>query len=327
MLARNSSYDRYPMLYQSLCALLLSAVLPAASATDFFAVRNDSQLARAVPLPELAPRAPEAGQLDFGASLDLISEFSDLEAPGERFRADGEILKLALSTSGRFSERSFWSVRLPLLHQGGGFMDRIIVDWHDFFGLPQGGRDQAPNDQYRFYYERDGEVLLDVQDGGNRLGDLEIAWHFEPADDWLLGVQLRAPTGDGDKLSGGGAWGTALWITRELRAGPVSGFVSAGSAFNERGDLLPEQQRRVTPFGGAGLGLDIASWLTGLVQVYAHRAPYTQTGIEGLGRDSVQLSVGGIFRLGQSTRLHLLFQEDLGVHASPDFSMQAALYW
>lgn len=309
------------------CALLLLCALPAASATDFFAVRNDNQLARALALPELAPRAPQAGQLDFGASFDLISEFANLQAPGERLIADGEIYKLALSASGRYSARSFWSVRLPLLHQGGGFMDSIIVDWHDFFGLPQGGRDQVRNDQYRFFYERDGEVLLDVQDGGNRLGDLEVAWHLMPAQDWLLGVQLRAPTGDGDKLSGGGAWGAALWVTRTLRAGPVSGFLSAGSSFNERGDVLPDQQRRVTPFGGAGLGLDLTNWLTGLVQIYAHRAPYTDSRIEALARDSVQLSVGGVFRLGATTRLHLLFQEDLGVHASPDFSMQAALYW
>ena len=315
------------MLQRMTCALTLLCALPAASAADFFAVRNDAQLARAVPLPELAPRTPEAGQLDFGASFDLISEYAALEAPGERFLADGEVYKLALSASGRFSERSFWSVRLPLLHQGGGFMDSIIVDWHDFFGLPQGGRDQALDDQYVFYYERDGEVLLNVQDRGNRLGDLEVAWHFEPADDWLLGAQLRAPTGDGDKLSGGGAWGAALWVTRDFRAGPVSGFLSAGGAFNERGDVLPEQQRRVTPFGGAGLGLDITNWLTGLVQIYAHRAPYTDSEIEALARDSVQLSVGGVFRLGATTRLHLLFQEDLGVHASPDFSMQAAIYW
>ncbi|PWG73499.1 hypothetical protein DF186_22760, partial [Enterococcus hirae] len=77
--------------------------------------------------------------------------------------ADGEIYKLALSASGRYSARGFGSVRLPLLPQGGGFMDSILVDWHDFFGLPQGGRDRVRNDQYRFFYERDGEVLLDVQ--------------------------------------------------------------------------------------------------------------------------------------------------------------------
>lgn len=310
-----------------LCALLLSCALPAASAADFFVVRNDNQLARALPLPELAPRAPEAGSLDFGASFEIVSEFANLEAPGEALLADGEIYKLALSASGRYGERSFWSVRLPLLHQGGGFMDRIIVDWHDFFGLPQGGRDQAPKDEYRFYYERDGEVLLDVTDGGNRIGDLEVAWHFEPADGWILGAQLRAPTGNGSKLAGGGAWGTALWATREFRAGAFSGFASAGMAFNERGDILPQLQRRATPFGGAGMGWDLTGWLTAMAQVYAHRAPFGDTEIASLGRDALQVSLGGIIRLGERTRLHLLFQEDAGVYASPDFSMQAAIYW
>ena len=64
-----------------------------------------------------------------------------------------------------------------------------------------------------------------------------------------------------------------------------------------------------------------------MTQVYAHRAPFSDTDINTLGRDSVQLSVGAVFRLPGKTRLHLLFQEDLGVYASPDFSVQAALYW
>lgn len=316
------------MVLSRVCSLvILGCAATATHASDFFQVRNEAQFARAVPLPVLAPGAPEAGQLDFAARLELTSEFANLATNNEQLLADGEVNKLTLSASGRYSENSHWSVRLPVLNQGGGFMDDIITDWHDFFGLPQGGRDAAPSDRYRFAYERDGELVLDVTETGTRLGDIEIAWHYEPTAGWLLGAQLQLPTGDEDQLAGGGAWGGSVWVTRQGQIGRFGGFVSAGASANERGDILPEQQHRVTPFGGAGLSVRLFPWATAVTQIYAHRALFKDTEIESLGRDSVQLSVGAVFRPTDSTRLHLLFQEDLAVYASPDFSMQAALYW
>lgn len=316
------------MMLPRVCSLLLLGCVASTShASEFFQVRNENQFARAVPLPVLLPGAPAAGQLDFGARLELSSEFASLAAGDEQLLADGEIVTLGLSVSGRYSENSHWSVRLPVRYQGGGFMDDIITDWHDAFGLPQGGRDTAPSDRYRFAYARDGELVRNVTDTGARLGDMEIAWHYEPASGWLFGAHLQLPTGDEKQLAGGGAWGGAVWVTRSGQIGRLGGFLSAGASANERGDVLPEQQHRVTPFAGAGLRLRVFDWATAVTQVYVHRAPFKDSEIETLARDSVQLSVGAVFRPTDGTRLHLLFQEDLGVYASPDFSMQAALYW
>lgn len=316
------------MLFRSACSALVVLCVPAvAGAADFFQVRNDNQLARAVPLPVLAPDAPEPGQLDFGTRLDLSNEYANLQAGDEALLADGEVARLTLSASGRFTAATHWSVRLPVLHQGGGFLDGTISDWHDFFGLPNGGREFAVDDRYLFAYAENGETLLQVDDKGTRIGDLEVAWHWEPAERWLLGAHLQVPTGDGDKLAGGGAIGAAVWATRRFAAGPLDAFLSGGVAVSEPGDILPDRQRRTIPFGGAGIGLRLFDWMRAVTQVYAHRAPFSDTDINTLGRDSVQLSVGAVFRLPGKTRLHLLFQEDLGVYASPDFSLQAALYW
>lgn len=308
-------------------AALLCLSTTVAASQDFFQTRNDALIVGAVSLPALAPAAPAEGQLDFGARIDIVSEFVAIDNANESLLMDGETYRLSLSTSGRFSERSFWSVRLPVLHQGGGFMDSIINDWHDFFGLPEGGRDQAPKDRYRYEYVRDGQTELLVTDGGNRLGDLEIAWHFLPSANWLLGAQLKLPTGNDEKLAGGGTTGGSLWVTHTFQTGRFGGFISAGASANGRGGILREQQRRVTPFGGFGLNVRLTEWMTAVTQLYAHRAPFTGSNLSALERDSAQLSLGAVFRLGPVARLHLLFQEDVAVNASPDFSMQAAIYW
>ena len=38
---------------------------------------------------------------------------------------------------------------LPLIKQSGGYLDRTIIKWHDWFGMPQ-GEDQGPIDALNY---------------------------------------------------------------------------------------------------------------------------------------------------------------------------------
>lgn len=310
------------------CMLGVLFVLPV-QAAEFFQVRNEALLTGAVSLPVLVPTEPLEERLHAGVRLEFVNEFTKRESAdgSERITVDGETYRLSMSLSGRYSERSHWTVRLPVLYSGGGFMDGIIDDWHRFFSLPRGGRQFAPEDRLLFLYERDGEELLRYDDSGTRLGDLEVAWHFMLREGTMLGSQLKLPTGSSRRLGGGGTTGASLWLTQAGERGRWSGFVSAGASVNGRGDIIREQQRRFTPFAGAGGGVQVFDWLRLVTQFYAHPALYTDSDLPPLDRTSLQLAMGGIFRLGEITRLHVLFQEDLGVHASPDFSLQFAVYW
>jgi hypothetical protein len=316
-----------PTLPIAVLALLSSLHTGGAVAAEFFQTRNEGLLSRAVSLPPLVPHTPAEGRINPGLRLEIVSEYVAISQGNEQITLDGEATKLTLSAAGRYSPRSHWALRVPVMYQGGGFMDSIINDWHDFWGLPEGGRDQAPKNQYLYHYERDGEVLLSNTESGARLGDIEVSWHFEATEGLTLSTQLQLPTGDTDRYAGGGTIGGSFWGTYAAESGRWSGFGAAGVSFNGRGDILPGQQRRTTPFGGAGVGFELMPWLRVVGQVYAHTALFKDSELSPLERDSIQLSLGGIFRLGESTRLHLLFQEDLGVNASPDFSIQAALYW
>ncbi|MHA7834203.1 MAG: hypothetical protein ACX94A_06965, partial [Algiphilus sp.] len=79
------------MMLSRVCSLLfLGCTASVSHASDFFQARNENQFARAVPLPVLLPSTPDAGQLDFGARLELTSEFANLAADDEALLADGE---------------------------------------------------------------------------------------------------------------------------------------------------------------------------------------------------------------------------------------------
>lgn len=309
--------------------LTLAGSLAAAPAlaAEFFQVRNEGLLSRAVSLPALRPLAPEAGKLELGASLEVISEFVERGAGSEWIRLDGETTKLSLMASGRYGARTHWQLRIPVLYQSGGALDGTIEGWHDLWGLPNGGRPQAPRDRRHYLYMDGADVRLDHRDTSARIGDVEVAWHFDAVGGLRVSAQLQLPSGDSDRLAGGGTLGGSVWASYLAQQGRWSGFVAGGMSFNGHGDILPGQQRRATPFAGAGVGVDVLPRLRLVGQVYAHPGLFRGSELAPLTRDSVQLTLGGIVRLGQDLRLHLLFQEDLGVNASPDFSLQIALHW
>src|SRR5690606_36588858 len=100
----------------------------------------------------------------------------------------------------------------PLLVTGGGMLDSMIENWHDWFGLPNGGRDQIARDQYRYQYLRGGQPpmqlptqpqpIFDIGGSDAGIGDIRlgVARCGEAGGCWRALAQL--PTGDADRLLG-----------------------------------------------------------------------------------------------------------------------------
>lgn len=318
------------MLPPALLAALGSAALPwpllAASAS--LSTHNQSTLARGFALPALGQTVPEAPGA-WRLSVDLTSEFVEKEEGAEALLLDGETQRYALRYAGTWGgDRGDWNIELPLLHTGGGFLDGLIEDWHDVFSLPDGGRRDAPRDRYRYVYVRDGVTLLDAQEGGTNLGDVQLGagWALRPG--LMLRGLVKLPTGDEDELAGGNL-GAATWLDwawplpEDAR---VAGFLSAGVSVNEDADALESLQENVIPFGGLGLALQLLPSLQALSQLYAHAPLYDDTQISALERAGLQFTLGGRWCPGAGPAcMELSFQEDLMVGSSPDFSLRLAL--
>ena len=92
------------------------------------------------------------------------------------------------------------------------------------------------------------------------------------------------------------------------------------------GDILAEQQRSAVPYGGLA-----ATWhatdqfgITGQLQA---QGAYIDSDLDELGGSSIQLSVGGIYRLprhGVSFRFAII--EDIISDATPDFAVHLAVH-
>jgi len=113
------------------------------------------------------------------------------------------------------------NVRARLASRSGGIADQAIYTWHQFFGMPQGGREDAPKYRLAYHLERDGHVIGDLSRPGLALMDLDVAWirpFGTPENGGRFGGSIQLPTGRQSDFSGSGGTdglvGGALWRAR-----------------------------------------------------------------------------------------------------------------
>ena len=309
-----------------LCAAGLLLALPAA-AGPFAPGNNGSALARAFALPVLGDGPVlRPGQAQTRLTFDVANEYvSEGDCSVECIVLDGETRRLRLEYRAGLGRGWDVSLHTTALQRGGGDLDGWIQDWHGWFGLPNGGREYAADDQFRYRYERAGTVLLDENAGDRGFGDVAVGLGMALGDGSALRTQLRLPTGDGAALSGG-AVGGAAWI--ELGA-PADGgwdsFMAAGYSLNERGDVLTSMQNQEVWFGGIGLLAPVTQRVRLLLQVNAHTRLYDGSELTPLQRPGAPLTIGLQIQTGSDGVIEIGFQEDPSVNASPDFAFYVSM--
>ncbi|MGB1562021.1 MAG: DUF3187 family protein [Sinimarinibacterium flocculans] len=314
----------------ALPAALLALVVPVAAASEAFVFPafNQAALARHAPLP-----APEGDAADGGRlTLDWTSE-SHFEQAGDEFLLlDGEILRLGLQQRWTWAGMQ-WSAELPLLVTGGGVLDSMIENWHDWFGLPNGGRDQIPRDQYRYQYQRGGqppgETVFDIGGSDTAIGDIRLglARCADGGGCWRALAQL--PTGDADRLLGGGA-GLSAWYERAYALGGTqrwSGAFAAGAGAVRGDGPVEDRQKTLVPFGWASLGYALLPSLQAGAQLYAHGPLYADSDLDAFTRSGLQVVFGFRYRSPGGIWWNLAVQEDPITKSSPDFVIHLASTW
>lgn len=315
-----------------IATLVLGLALPvAASAGDFLPGGNSSALARGFALPSLdQPVVLAGGRSQTGVLLDFTNEFVfEGDCAAECLRLDGETARLLLSHRRGLGAGWDFSLEIPLLSQGGGFLDSAIEQWHGWFGLPNGGRELQTRDQYRYRYVRGGTPQLDVTETYSGFGDFILGLGRRIGKNAALRGAIKLPTGDETRLGGGNA-GAALWLASALPLPKnFGGFMAAGASFNERGTVLPSMQNRTVAFGGLGLRAPVpfTQRVHLLLQLYGHSRLYRDSELTALSRFGLPMTLGLQIRTGAQTRFDLGFQEDLSVNASPDFNAYLAFSW
>ena len=217
------------------------------------------------------------------------------------------------------------NTKIPLIFNQGGSLDGLIESWHDFFGLPDGGRNSNPNDQLNIEYIKNGQTVFMQDSSTNDIGDIEVALSYRLAGDEKQSTEISAgielPTGSIETNSGNEAIDVALWLVHQRSVTEMTelyGLV-AYSRFGSGGQL-EEQLNAGTWVAQLGAEHTFNQNITGLLQFDMHSALIKNSALKAFG-NSLQVQVGLKFRNWIANHnLDLFFSEDIYSGSAPDIT-------
>ena len=257
----------------------------------------------------------------WGVTAAAANHFSLDQRDGDSVRLDGETRYLKLGLRRRVGERWLVGLELPWVQHSPGSLDSLIDRWHDWFGLPNGGRETRPKDQLEFSYSNDGAVVFDISEGVSGLGDLSLGAGRLLGERWLVWADVKLPTGKAERLTGNGTTGVSLSITRRgagrwwQRSAEWYWGVAATYAGHTRLPRADNEPWITRAMGGVTYQLFSRVAFKGQLEVAS--AQYRGR-LAPLADPAVMLALGAEVRLGRRSALDLVIVEDLSVNASPD---------
>jgi hypothetical protein len=299
----------------------LSAVLgfSHAFADGGFATRDLNPILQPIYLPTLATFNPQNGwKIDH--SFYITNTLQEENRGGESLLIDVENYRYELGIRYR-QDKWLARLELPFVSNSAGKLDGAIDDWHKFFGLPEGKRDEFPRNELNIDYQRDGAVEYQQDSSSSGLGDIALAVGYQ-ADArfaWFAGIEL--PSGDAADYSGNEAIDTALWLTYQNKVSKEMGtFALLGVSFPGDGGNLEGLVVDRIWVAQAGFDYRFKPSIVGTLQFDFHSQTIEHSELKAFG-NSLQAQFGlGFLGLFGDHRLDLFFSEDIHVGSAPDIS-------
>jgi hypothetical protein len=289
-------------------------------ADEFFLVRDENPLVRAfyVPLPSDS-RLSDAQ--NFSASLAISNTLNVENRGNESLLIDGESDTLRLTYDNALANSWRYRFTVPIIHDSGGFLDSAIDHYHRWLGFSPGFRPDYPRNQLVYSYSGRGNI--DITQSQTSLGDIsgELGWF--PIDDAHRTLSLwggfEAPTGSVSKLTGDGAWDSAVWAHGALRWPKWQLAAELGVAEPFGDQVFSGAAHHASLFGRFAANRALGAAWSLRAQLDGQTARVEDSGLRLLG-PSLQLTVGAVRHLRDRWQLEFGFAEDVAVNTAPDIT-------
>ena len=327
------------------CLLLFFTLLPVAgvsTAADMeitpFGVLNQSPLIQIYGLPhDTGADIVPPGKFRVALNQDLSSNYSVSSGAREQVTLDGETYRLTLAARYGVAPRFEAGIEIPYIVQGGGFLDSFVVDWHNTFGLPQGGRNSAPKDRLNYSYTRDGVRILQMDHTASGIGDIALTggYHLydvsstESHERMAIKGMIKLPTGNSSYLFGSGSTDVILQLcsskTNYSEWGSLGVYGSIGALVMSGSDVLRDQHNPLAGVGSLGFGWGPTPWISFKLQLNGTTPMYRDSSLAEISRNTLILTSGGTIRLPGEYLLDIGVVEDVAVATAPDVSFHLGL--
>lgn len=310
---------------------LVGAALPATADEPLY-VKNLSPVTGLLGLPpQRSADSEKKGELAV-ALHSSVSNIYVLDANSHEYlNLDGETLRFALDLRYGLAPDLDVQLEVPWLEQSGGHLDRSIDEWHDLWGMSDGGRSQAPRNLLDYQYASTSAPGFLLTDDSSGIGDITLALNyvfFRDADAVAsIALGYKFGVGDQDKFLGSGgddAYVALRFSGAHLSSLPLRwhgqlGYLRAGDS-----DLLEGMQERDLWFAGLGLDWLLTEHWSLLAQLDGNAAP-TNSDITALGDSAGTLTGGVRWRFAARWSADASVVEDILVETAADVTFQLSV--
>lgn len=265
---------------------------------------------------------PSNASWQLQGELSLSNEYQRETRENELLILDYEQLRLDLSLQHRLNDNWRIGVNAGFFNQGGGFGDAVIDGWHDFFSLPENGRNQVPRDQFNIRYQRNGQTIIDL-DKGNGLAYASVNVSRSLGQNRGLHWTLSLPGSDSYQIASTARPTLSMAYSQHWAHDKLGQFsAEAGFSYRDKNGALAALQNEWLFSGSVGWTYPLFETIGILLQLDANSAAYQDTGLATLE------SAAGVISVALTTkRWRLGFREDLLLgKGSPDFGLFFSLH-
>jgi len=312
-----------------LCLVLLAAADARGQAAEPFKIRNLNPLVAVFGLPAWDTVTPGT---TVAATVEVANHYRLSRRVNDVLILDGETLRTTLALSRGFGERWEAGLELPHYRHSGGSLDDLIDGWHSVFGLPDGGRNNRPEDDLWFVLGDQTGTFFELDRRRRGLGDIQVKLARTLGRDGGFVVQaaLKLPTGEETMLAGSGSadWSLTLLRSRAvtLRSRPFGFYWGAGLLRTGEPDLIDFEAESLVYTGVLGGSWQIRPRFGVKAQLDFH-GPFFNTPLEELGEKAMQATIGGWLSLTERSTFEFAVVEDVAVSTAPDVVLHVAARW
>lgn len=317
-------------------AAAVAAFTPCAALADLLPERDNGPLAGLYGLPDSREggRTIEAGRRHVALTLMTSSHAVRNERGESSLLFDGETSRLALTWRQGMSTRLELGVDVPYVLHESGNLDSLIEDWHAFFGLPDGIRDELPEDRLLFHYRSAGGDALLLDRNAHGLGDIRLTaglgLEATAVTHTALRLGLKLPTGDSERLLGSGGADVSIALARDRLApagiSSLSSFWRIGATYTGSPDIPVPRARRLVGQLTAGIGWRPHAAVELVTQARLRSRVYDSP-LSPPGDVAAALTFGANIRLSRHYDLSVAVTEDVHVGSLPDVTFAVGLTW
>jgi len=270
------------------------------------------------------------------SNIEEIRRYQE-ESPAESVSFDGETVRTTLRGRCGLTSSVDLELELPFLWAGAGGMDQFIAEFHELFDLPDGARDEFPDDQYEMRVESHGDTLYELE--GNEIGlqdvPLFLTWNLVGERQGRPGLAVRAgvefPTGSEERGFGNGAFDYGAGLVAEKSLGRWT--IAGGFDW-----IFPGQPDRMREASGDHhidpmLALHLSGecrWNDSLSVIagttWTSRMLHS-VNLEEVNREVFDLGLGLAWDLGRAGRMAFSLHEDLVAATGSDLAAQLGWVW